>query len=173
MSKVGVAKFRPAIVRVTKRLANSAVQAGIGITTTVGRLSTGSIRTCKGLPWVCQKILVFLHSPKLIEVHLQLRLTLLIGVFVCDCEIDISNWCIQMVGSALPQFKIPGMKLSIAISRLKFSVLTFYVIWGRVSERSFKKRVMSRIGWANEGCYLIIGCWLSCYHEIFRSSNIG
>ena len=102
-----------------------------------------------------------------------LRLTLLSGVFVCDCEIDISNWCIQMVGSALPQFKVPGMKLSIAISRLKFSVLTFYVIWGRVSEHSFNKRVMSRSGWAIEGCYLIVGCWLSCYHEIFRSSNIG
>ena len=86
-----MAKFRPAIVRVTKRLANSAVQAGIGITTTVGRFSTGSIRTCKGLPSGTKKILVILHSPKLIEVHLQLRLTLLSGVFVCDCEIDISN----------------------------------------------------------------------------------
>ena len=128
--KVGVAKFRPAIVRVTKRLANSAVRAGIGITATAGRFSTGSIRTCKGLPSGSQKILVILHSPKLIEVHLQLRLTLLSGVFVCDCEIDISNWCIQMVGSALPQFRIPEMKLSIAISRLKFSVLSFYVIWG-------------------------------------------
>ena len=91
VSKVGVAKFRPAMVRVTKKLANSAVRAGIGITTTVGRFSTGSIRTCKGLPSGSQKILVILHSPKLIEVHLQLRLTLLSGVFVCDCEIDISN----------------------------------------------------------------------------------
>ena len=91
MSKVGVVKFRPAIVKVTKRLANSAVRAGIGITTTVARFSTGSIRTCKGLPSGSQKILVILHSPKLIEVHLQLRLTPLSGVFVCDCEIDISN----------------------------------------------------------------------------------
>ena len=138
--------FRLAIVRVTKRLANSAVRAGIGMTTTVGRFSTGSIRTCKGLPSGSQKILVILHSPKLIEVHLQLRLTLLSGVFVCDCEIDISNWCIQMVGSALPQFKVPRIELSVAISRLKFSVLTFYVIWRRVFEHSFNKRVMSRIG---------------------------
>ena len=91
MSEVGVAKFRLAIERVTKRLANSAVRAGIGITTTVGRFSTGSIRTCKGLPSGSQKMLVILHSPKLIEVHLHLRLTLLSGVFVCDCEIDISN----------------------------------------------------------------------------------
>ena len=88
---MGVAKFRPAIVRVTKRLANSAVRAGFGITTTLGRFSTESIRTCKGLPSGSQEILVILHSPKLIEVHLQLRLTLLSGVFVCDCEIDISN----------------------------------------------------------------------------------
>ena len=91
MSKVGVAKFRPAIVRVAKRLANSAVRAGIGITTTVGRFSTGSIRTHKGLMLGSQTILVILHSPKLIEVHLQLRLTLLSCAFVCDCEIDISN----------------------------------------------------------------------------------
>ena len=59
--------------------------------TTVGRFSTESIRTCKGLPSGSQKLLVILHSPKLFEVHLQLRLTLLSGVFVCDCEIDISN----------------------------------------------------------------------------------
>ena len=85
------AKFRPAIVRVTKMLAKSAVRAAIGITTTVGRFSTGSIRTSKGLPSGSQKILVSLHSPKLIEVHLHLRLTLLSGVFVCDCGIDISN----------------------------------------------------------------------------------
>ena len=91
MSKVGVAKFRPAIVRVTKRLANSAVRAGNGITTTVGRFSTGSIRTCKGLPSCSQKLLVILHSPKLIEVQLQLKLTQLSGVFVCDCEIGFSN----------------------------------------------------------------------------------
>ena len=91
MSKVGVAKFRPAIVTVTKMLANSAVRAGIGITTTVGRFSTGLILTCKELPSGSQKILVILHSPKLIEVQLQLKLTLLSGVFVCDCEIDISN----------------------------------------------------------------------------------
>ena len=91
VSKLGVAKFRPAIVRVTKRLANSAVRAGIGITTTVDRFSTGSIRTCKGLQSGGQKILVILHSPKLIEVHLQLRLTRLSAVFVCDCKIDISN----------------------------------------------------------------------------------
>ena len=91
MSKVGVAKFRPAIVRVTKRLANSALRAGIEITTTVGRFSTGSIRTCRGLPSGSQKILEVLHSPKLIKVHLQLRLNLLSGVFVCDCEIVISN----------------------------------------------------------------------------------
>ena len=168
-----MAKFRPAIVRVTKRLANSAVRAGIGITTTVGRFSTGSIRTCQRLPSCSQKKLVILHSPKLIDFHLQLRLILLNGVFVCDCEIDISNWCIQMVGSALPQFRTPGIKLSVAISRLKISVLTFYVIWGRVFEHSFNKRVMRRIGWANKSCYLIIGCWLSCYHEIYRSSNIG
>ena len=82
MSKVGVAKFRLAIERVTKRLANSAVQAGIGITTTVGRFSTGLIRTCRGLRLGSQKLLVILHFPKLIEVHLQLRLTLLSG---CLC----------------------------------------------------------------------------------------
>ena len=78
-------------MRVTKRLANSGVRAGIGITITVGRFSTGSIRTCKGLMSGSQKILVNLYSPKLIEVQLQLKLTLLSGVFVCDCEVDISN----------------------------------------------------------------------------------
>ena len=83
--------FRPAIVRVPKRLANSAVRAGVGITTTMGRFSTGSIRTCKGLQSGSQKILVILHSPKLIEIQLQLKLTLMSCVFVCDCEIDISN----------------------------------------------------------------------------------
>ena len=82
MSNVGVAKIRPAIERVTKRLANSAVRAGIGITTTVGRFTTGSIRTCKGLPSGNQKLLVILHSPKIIEVQLQLQLTLLSGVLV-------------------------------------------------------------------------------------------
>ena len=102
MSKVRVTKFRPAIVRVTKKLANSAVRAGIGITTTVGRFSTGSIRTWKGLPLGSQEILVIVYSPKLIEVQLQLKLTLLSGVFVCDCEIDFSNWCIQMMSSAFP-----------------------------------------------------------------------
>ena len=91
MSKVGVAQFRLPIVRVTKRLANSAVRAGIGITTTVGRFSTGSIRISKGFPSGSQKKSVYLHSPKLIEFQLQLSLTLLSGVFVCDCEIDISN----------------------------------------------------------------------------------
>ena len=56
-------------------LANSAMRAGIEITTTLGRFSTVSIRTCKRLPSGSQKILVILHSPKLIEVHLQLNLT--------------------------------------------------------------------------------------------------
>ena len=143
---MGVARFRPAIVRVTKRLTNSAVRAGIGITTTVGRFSTGSIRTCKGLPSGSHKIIMIIHSPKLIEVHLQLRLILLSGVFVCDCEIDISCCCIQLVGSALPQIRAHGIKLSVAINRLNFSVLTFNVIWERVFEYSFNKRVMSRIG---------------------------
>ena len=78
-------------MRVTKRLANSAVWAGIGITTTMGRFSTGSFRTCKGLASGSQKVLVILHFPKLIEVHLQFKLTLLSGVLVCDCESDISN----------------------------------------------------------------------------------
>ena len=78
-----MAKFRPAIVKVTKRLANSAVRAGFGIITTVGRFSTGLIRCCKGLPSGSQKILVILHSPKIIEVQLQLKLILLSGVFVC------------------------------------------------------------------------------------------
>ena len=73
-----------------KEVANSAVRVGIGITTTVGRFSTGSIRTCKGLLSGNQKILVILHSLKLIEVHLQLSLTQFSGVFVCDCKIDIS-----------------------------------------------------------------------------------
>ena len=142
-----MAEFRPAIVMVTKRLANSAVRAGIGITTTVGRFSTGSIRTCKGLPSGSQKISVILHSPKLIEVHfLQLRLTLLSGMFVCDCEIEISSRCIRLVGSALSQIRPHGIKLSVAISRLKFSVLTFNVIGERVFEQSFNKRVMSPIG---------------------------
>ena len=87
-----MAKFRPANVRVTTRLANSAMRAGIEITRTVGRFSTGSIRTCKGLPSGSQKIFVILHSPvSLIEVQLQLKLTLLNGVFVCDCEIELSN----------------------------------------------------------------------------------
>ena len=107
MSKVGVAKFRPAIVRVTKRLANSAVRAGNGITTTVGRFSTGSIRTCKGLPSCSQKLLVILHSPKLIEVQFQLKLTQLSVVFVCDCEIGFSNWCIKMMSSAFPYSRSP------------------------------------------------------------------
>ena len=91
MSKIGVAKFRPAIAKVTKKLAKSAVRAGIGITTRRGRFSTGSIRTCKGLPSGSQKKLVILHSPKLIEIQLQLKLTLLNGVFVCNREIDNSN----------------------------------------------------------------------------------
>ena len=91
MSKVEVAKFRLAIVRVTKLLENSDVRAGIEITTIVGRFLTGSIPTCEGLPSGSQKILLILHSPKIIEVQLQLKLTLLSGVFVCDCEIDISN----------------------------------------------------------------------------------
>ena len=146
MSEIGVAKFRLAIERVTKRLANSAVRAGIGIRTTVGRLSAGSIRTCRGLPSGSQKIFLILHSPKLIEVHLQLRLTLLSGVFLCDCEIDVSNWCIQMVSSWLPQCKTPGIELSVAIGRLKISVLSFDVIWGKVLEYSFDKRVMSQFG---------------------------
>ena len=83
--------FRPAILWVTKKLANSAVRAGIRITTTVSRFSTVLILTCKGLPSGSQKILVILNSPKLIEVRMQLKLTLFSGVFVCDCEIDISN----------------------------------------------------------------------------------
>ena len=171
VSEVGVATFRLAIERFTKRLANSAVRSGIGITTTVGRFSTGSICTCKGLPSGSQKILVILHSPKLIQVHLHLRLTLLSGVFVCHCEIDISIWCIQMVDSAFPQCKTPGIELSVAISRLKFAVLTFNVIWGRVLEHSSNKRVMSRFGWANEGCYLIVVSRLRCCHKIFRSCD--
>ena len=89
---------------------------------------------------------MILHSPKLIEVHLQLRLTLLSGMFECDCATDISNLCIQMVGSALSQCRTPGIKLFVEISRLKFSVLTFNVIWGRILEHKFNKRVMSRIG---------------------------
>ena len=166
-----MAKFRPAIVRVTKRLANSAVRAVIGITTTVGRFPTGSIRTCKGLPSGSQKILVILHSPKLIEVHLHLGIILLNGVFVCDFQFDIFNWCIQMVDSALPQCKTPGIEMSVAISRLKFSVLTFNMIWGRFLEHSFEKRVMVmwRFGWANKACYMIVVSRLSCYHKIFRS----
>ena len=83
--------MRPAIVRVTKKLANSAVRAGIGITTTVGSFSTRLIRSCKGLPSGSQKRLVTLHSPNLIEIQLQLKLTLLSGVFVCDCKIDTFN----------------------------------------------------------------------------------
>ena len=89
---------------------------------------------------------MILHSPKLIEIHLQLTLTLLSGVFVCDCEIDISNWYIQLVSSALSQCRTLGIKMSVAISRLKFSVLAFNVIRGRVLEYSFNKRLMSRIG---------------------------
>ena len=89
---------------------------------------------------------MILHSPKLMEVHLQIRLTLLSGVFVCDCEIDISRWCIQMEGSALPQRRAAGAKLFVAISRLKFSVLTFNVIRVSVLEYGFNKKVMSRIG---------------------------
>ena len=171
VSKIGVAGFRPAIVRVTKSLANSSVRAGIGTTTTVGRFSIGSIRTCKGFPSGSQKTLVILNSPKLIAVHLHLRLILLSGVSVCDCEIDIYNWCIQMVGSALPQCRTPRIKLSVAVSRLKFSVLTFDVIWGRVLEHSFKKRIMSRFGWANKGFYVIVVSILSCYHKNFRSCD--
>ena len=171
MSKVGVAKFRQAIVKVTKILAYSAVRAGIGITTKVGRFSTGSIRTCKGLPSGSQKILVILHSPKIIEVQLQLNLTPLSGVFVCDCEIDISNWCIQMMSSAFPHSKFPGIKMSVGNSRSEFSVLFFIVIRGRVLEYSSNKGIMSWFGWANEGCYLIVVSRLSCYHEIFRSSD--
>ena len=159
------------IPRVTKSLANSAVRAGIGITTTVGRLSTGSFRACKGLPLGNQKILVILHSHKSNEVHLQLRLTLLSGVFVCDCEIDISNWCIQIVGSEFPHSRLSGIKMSVVNNRLKFPVLTFNVIRGRVHEYSFNKRITSWFGWANEGCYLVVVSKLSCYHEIFCSSD--
>ena len=90
MSEIGVAKFPTAIESFTKRLAISAVRAGIG-TTTVGRFSTGSIRTCKELRPGSRKKLVILHSPNLIEIQLPLEITLLSGVFVCDCEIDVSN----------------------------------------------------------------------------------
>ena len=76
-----------------------------------------------------------------------------------------------MVSSALPQCKTPGIELSVAISRLKFSVLTFNVIWGRVLEYTFDKRVMSRFGRANKGCYMIVVSRLSCYHKIFRSCD--
>ena len=91
VSRIEAAMFRQAIVRVTKMLANSAVRAGIGITTTVERFSTGSILTWTGFPSGGQKVLMILRSPKLIEVILQLDLTLLSVVFVCDCEIDTSN----------------------------------------------------------------------------------
>ena len=117
--------------------------AGIGITTTVGRFSTELIRTCKGLPSGGQKILVILHSPKLIEVQLQLRLTLLNGVFFCDCEIDISNCCVQMMSSSSPHSKSPRINLSVANGRLKLSVLTFNETRGSVLEYRFNKRVMS------------------------------
>ena len=70
---MGVAKFRLVIVRATMRKANSVVRAGIGITTTVGKFSTSLILYCKGLPSGSQKRLVILHSPKLIEVQLQLK----------------------------------------------------------------------------------------------------
>ena len=83
--------FRLVIVKVTKRLANSAVRACIGITTTVGRFSTGSIVTWTGLPSGSHNLLLISRSPKLFEVQLQLKLTLLSGVFVCDCQIDTSN----------------------------------------------------------------------------------
>ena len=42
-----VAKFRPAFMRVTKKLEIYAVRAGIGISTTVGRFSTGSLGSIK------------------------------------------------------------------------------------------------------------------------------
>ena len=82
--------FRPAIMRVTKSLANSVVRAGIGVRTTMGRLSTGSVLTCKGFLSGSQKISDF-HSLKIIEVQLHLKIILLSGVFVCDCEFDISK----------------------------------------------------------------------------------
>ena len=50
VSEIGVAKFRRAIVRVTKRLAKSPVRAGIGITKTVGRFSAGPILAWTGFP---------------------------------------------------------------------------------------------------------------------------
>ena len=176
--------FRPAIVRVKKRLAKSAVRVGIRITATVRGFSTVSICTCKGFPSGSEKILVILHSPKLIEVQLQLKLTLLSGVFVCNCEIDISNWCIQMMSSAVWHSRSPGIKTSVANNRLVFVVywcsnqvhlklplLTFKVIRGRILEYSFNKGGMSWFGWANEGFYLIVVSRLRCYHEIFRSSD--
>ena len=110
VSEVGVAMFRPAIVRVTRRLANYAVRADIGITTIVGTFSTGLIRNCKWLPSTSQKIFVILHSPKIFGVHLQLKLILLSGVFVYDCKIDISKWCIQMISSSFPHSRSPGKK---------------------------------------------------------------
>ena len=66
-----------------------------------------------------------------------MKLTLLSGVFVCDCEIDISNWCIQLMSSSLP------VQMSVVSCRLNFSVVTFNVNRGKGFEYSFKKRVMS------------------------------
>ena len=86
-----------------ERLAKCVVRAVIGIATTMGRFSTWLILTCTGLPSGSQKHLVFLHSPKLFEVQLQLKLILLSGVFLCDCEIDTPGkkcllrrlvWCV-------------------------------------------------------------------------------
>ena len=88
-------------------------------------------------------MLVILHSPKLVEVHLQLRLTLLSVVFMCDCEIDVSNRCIRLMSSALPQGRTPGIKLSVAINRLEFSVPIFNVIRGRTLEHNFNEGILS------------------------------
>ena len=94
------------------------MRPGTGMTTTVGKSSTGLILTCKGLPSGRHEILVSLQSPKIVKVHLKMKLTLLSGVFVCDCEIDTSNWCIQTMSSSLSHSQSPGIKMSVPNSRL-------------------------------------------------------
>ena len=118
VSNIGLAMFRLAIVMVIKRLANFAVRAGIGMTTTVGRFSNRSILTWTRLPSGSQKKLVILRFPKLIEIQLQLKITLLSGVFVCECEIDTSSWCIEMMDFSFTHSRSPGMKMSVAKSHL-------------------------------------------------------
>ena len=169
MSETGEAKFRLAIVRDTKRWEKSAVRAGSGITTTLGRFPIGTIRTCKALPPGCFTLSQINWGLVAFEIN---------SVEWCLCVTarfiflnDAFNWRVL-------RFHTPGLlETNVCCEQssdvfvvdwgfnqfhLNFSVLTFNVIRWRVLEYSFNERTMSWFRWANEGFYLVIVGRLSC-----------